>query len=44
MTDTRIRYRPDGSIDTGFYMARGRVLRARAAHRMVTPRARPTGL
>ncbi len=50
MTDTRIRTRPDGSIDTGFYMARGRHMRSEAAHRMMghdtsaekrqTPRAR----
>ena len=47
------RLRPDGSIDTAYYMARGRRLRSQAAHRMVghdtqdTPaRARPrhTGL
>jgi hypothetical protein len=29
-----IRHRPDGSIDTGFYMARGRRLRSEAAHDM----------
>ncbi len=29
-----IRRRPDGSIDTGFYMARGRRLRSEAAHDM----------
>jgi len=31
-TETPIRHRPDGSIDTAFYLAHGRRLRARAAH------------
>jgi hypothetical protein len=30
---TDIRTRPDGSIDTAYYMARGRMLRSRQAHR-----------
>lgn len=29
-----IRLRPDGSIDTAYYLARGRRERARQAHRM----------
>ncbi|MDU8911538.1 hypothetical protein [Aestuariicoccus sp. MJ-SS9] len=29
-----IRLRPDGSIDTAYYMARGRAQRSEAAHRM----------
>lgn len=33
-TDTEIRRRPDGSIDTGHYMAHGRVARARQADRL----------
>lgn len=38
MTDTaQIRRRPDGSIDTAHYMAKGRVSRSRAAHDMVAP-------
>jgi len=33
MTDTsHIRLRKDGSIDTAYYMARGRVSRSQAAH------------
>ncbi|WP_323769188.1 hypothetical protein [Antarctobacter sp.] len=32
-----IRTRPDGSIDTAYYMARGRVMRSEAAHAMVRP-------
>ena len=42
------RLRKDGSIDTGYYMARGRVLRSEQAHRMMgrqpgntRPRAAP---
>jgi hypothetical protein len=34
MTETRIKTRPDGSIDTNFYMARGRHMRSEAAHDM----------
>ncbi|PWJ21252.1 hypothetical protein [Jannaschia seohaensis] len=35
MTDTaNIRYRPDGSIDTQFYLAKGRHHRSEAAHTM----------
>mgnify|MGYP007059425149 FL=1 len=35
MTDTaNIRRRPDGSIDTAHYMARGRIQRARQARQM----------
>lgn len=33
-TQTQIRRRPDGSIDTGHYMARGRVARAEQARDM----------
>ncbi|RKF15167.1 hypothetical protein D6850_10010 [Roseovarius spongiae] len=33
--DTDIRYRADGSIDTGYYMQRGRRMRSEAAHRMM---------
>jgi hypothetical protein len=36
MTATNnIRYRPDGSIDTSFYMARGRHMRSCQAHAMM---------
>ena len=31
-TSTAPRIRPDGSIDTAYYMARGRQLRSRQAH------------
>ena len=35
MTDSQdIRFRRDGSIDTGYYMDRGRVRRSEAAHEM----------
>ncbi len=35
MTDmTQIKTRADGSIDTAFYMARGRLMRSEAAHDM----------
>jgi len=35
MTDTaKIKTNPDGSIDTGYYMARGRHMRSVAAHDM----------
>ncbi|BBU56850.1 hypothetical protein KU6B_31150 [Mameliella alba] len=34
--DTRIRTRPDGSIDTAYYMARGRHMRSQAAHAMLS--------
>ena len=30
-----IRYRPDGSIDTGYYMARARQLRSLKAHELL---------
>jgi len=33
MTNT-IKTRPDGSIDTAFYMARGRQMRSQQAHRL----------
>jgi hypothetical protein len=32
-----LRTRPDGSIDTGFYMARGRHMRSEAAHALLRP-------
>lgn len=32
--DEDIRLRPDGSIDTAYYMARGRHARSQQAHRM----------
>ena len=35
MTDHRIRRRPDGSIDTQFYLSRGQVARSQQAHRIV---------
>lgn len=35
MTDQRINRRPDGSIDTQFYLSRGHVARSRQAHRIV---------
>lgn len=41
VTETPIRLRRDGSIDTAFYMNRGRVLRSQAAHDLVTPRQEP---
>ncbi|QIE44749.1 hypothetical protein G5B38_03965 [Pseudohalocynthiibacter aestuariivivens] len=31
----QIKTRADGSIDTGYYMARGRHMRSEAAHRMM---------
>jgi len=34
-TDTRIKYRADGSIDTAYYIARGRLMRSEAVHRMI---------
>ncbi len=34
-TDTDIRLRPDGSIDTAYYMARGRHMRSEAAHELM---------
>lgn len=34
-TTTDIRTRTDGSIDTGYYMARGRRMRSEAAHDML---------
>lgn len=36
MTTEHIRYRPDGSIDTAFYTARGRLMRSQAAHGIAT--------
>ena len=33
-TGTDIRLRPDGSIDTAFYVRRGRRIRSRQAHQM----------
>jgi hypothetical protein len=33
--DTPIRRRPDGSIDTGVYLARARAIRSAAAHTAV---------
>lgn len=33
--DTPIRYRPDGSIDTAYYMQQGRRLRSEKAHQML---------
>lgn len=36
-TTQTLRTRPDGSIDTGYYMARGRVLRSQAAHALIRP-------
>ncbi|MCK0150923.1 hypothetical protein MWU54_12860 [Marivita sp. S6314] len=35
--DSKIRTRPDGSIDTGYYMDRGRKLRSQQAHAMLHP-------
>ncbi|MEM9248063.1 MAG: hypothetical protein AAGB05_05110 [Pseudomonadota bacterium] len=35
--DVAILRRPDGSIDTGHYMARGRRLRAEQARRLTSP-------
>ena len=32
MSNDQIKTRPDGSIDTEFYMNRGRLARSRAAH------------
>ncbi|WP_343080171.1 hypothetical protein [Ostreiculturibacter nitratireducens] len=32
--ETPIRTRPDGSIDTAYYMARGRLARSEQAHRL----------
>lgn len=32
-----LRTRPDGSIDTAYYMARGRRMRSEAAHAMFRP-------
>jgi len=39
MTDQTIQTRPDGSIDTAFYMRRGRQMRAEAAWDMFGPAA-----
>jgi len=42
MTDTpQIRRRPDGSIDTAHYTARGRACRSEAAHELAGALARP---
>lgn len=35
MTTQTIRTRPDGSIDTDFYIRRGRHMRSLAAHEMI---------
>ena len=35
MQDTTIKTRPDGSIDTAYYMAKGRMARSRAAHQII---------
>ena len=35
MLNDTIKSRPDGSIDTAFYMQRGRVQRSEAAHKLV---------
>ncbi len=35
MQNDTIKTRPDGSIDTAFYMQRGRVQRSEAAHKLV---------
>ena len=35
MQDQTIKTRPDGSIDTAFYMQRGRIQRSEAAHQLV---------
>ena len=32
--ETQIRLRPDGSIDTGYYMNRGRAARSEQAHKL----------
>ncbi|QRF66720.1 hypothetical protein [Ponticoccus alexandrii] len=42
ITETPIRLRRDGSIDTAYYMQRGRVLRSQAAHDLVTARQETT--
>ncbi len=38
MTDTPLRLRPDGSIDTAYYMERGRRARSEQAHRLFRKR------
>ena len=44
MTDTTsIRYRPDGSIDTEFYIAKGRRHRSEAAHDTAKAATRQSG-
>lgn len=42
-TDNAIRRHADGSIDTGFYLARGRVARSRQAHRLLGAASRQAG-
>lgn len=42
ITETQIRLRRDGSIDTAYYMQRGRLLRSRAAHDLLTARQKTT--
>ena len=44
MTDTSsIRRRPDGSIDSGFYIAKGRVHRSKTAHHTAKEASRQSG-
>ena len=38
---THIRRRPDGSIDTAYYMQQGRTRRSAAAHEMASAAVRP---
>jgi len=40
-TDTRIRRRPDGSIDTAHYMAQGRRRRSETAHHVAARAVAP---
>ena len=43
MTDTQNIYRrPDGSIDTGYYLERGRCRRSHAAHEMASRAGKKT--
>ena len=42
-TQTTIRRRPDGSIDTAFYQALGRQARSRQAHQMLDRPVRSAG-
>ena len=43
MEHTSIRYRADGSIDTGYYLAEGRRHRSDTLHRMVRSIMPPDG-